>query len=1042
MSYVETRISVWEALAGRAPREPLGPADPGLWGAVVDRLNPARARPVLRAGIETVELTSVRGSAYVMLRSPDDGGRACYLRLTPQEWQLARMMDGTQTVARLVAEFARLAGRLAPDQVRRIVADLAGNRMLDELPVDAFRPLQQIQRKPLPERVGSRLLATIRGRRMLVVDIDGFVSGLYRTAGRFFFTKAVATVLSIVAVLGLGIFVATWWRGSQAVFLTNGSYLLGAIVLLLLNVLALACHELGHALATKHAGRDVPSAGLLVYFGIPSVFVDTTDVWMAGRRARLMVTAAGPLTGLVLAGSMQLAGLAFPAIAPLAFKLSFAWYLNGLFNLNPFLALDGYYLLMDWLEIPNLRARGISWVTSRLRGRPPAWGGLDIEGKIVALYGTLAVLWLAVAANLLYRVWADRVSGLVTGLWHDGAGGRALLVLILIGLFAPLIYLLVGRLAVWWRRYRQRSAERAREADTPRRLAVLRASDLGGLPEPALAGLAARAHWLRPRSGRQMVVAGGAQQAVYVVVDGAMQARRAGDPGGTIRHHVGPGGVVGLANALTGRSTQLNWHTAGTTLLSVPTATVATVIGPLAGPPPKDFAEAEALFADTPALAEVAHDARLALIVAAHPVDLEPGAPVILPGPTHAVVVESGVIATPDGVELRRGTLIGPVGDGDPGTVAQARTPVRLWVIPDASNLPPLVGSASHVVAGPARPAGRTAVAAGVHGAGVYPPLAVPPGPPDGTEDPEVDRRFKRRMWWLVLLLLLLALLLTVANFAPGPVWAEMPAGRALLTANRGPVIVVGAGATTRLAEGGRRYVREGSRIEVPAGSTGRLTFSGGSVAVLCAGSRTTVGRLWTDTGRQHATHGALGADAGRMLVDTASTSGAFRPLSLVVRRPSGDVENAGKAWYAVDPGAVTVSTGSVAVAGVAVVPTPGDLTCGDGVVVTPPAAGPSESPSEPPTEEPSWARRPRSARPRASRPRRSLRRAGPPGRTRRPPPPGRRRRPGRRRPPPAHRPPGLRRRLRRRRRAVRRPPGRTSKPPTSPTTSTPPIIT
>ena len=947
MTYVETRISVWEALAGRAPGEPLGPADPGLWGAVVERLNPARARPELRAGIETVELESVRGSAYVMLRSPDDGGRACYLRLTPQEWQLAQMMDGTRTVARLVAEFARLAGRLAPDQVRRIVADLAGNRMLDELPVDAFRPLQQIQRKALPERVGGGLLAAVRGRRMLVVDIDGFVSGLYRSVGRFFFTKAAAIVLSIVAVLGLGIFATTWWRGSQAVFLTHGSYLLGAVVLLLLNVLALACHELGHALATKHAGREVPSAGFLVYFGIPSVFVDTTDVWMAGRRARLLVTAAGPLTGLVLAGSMQLAGLAFPAIGALAFKLSFAWYLNGLFNLNPFLALDGYYLLMDWLEIPNLRARGISWVTSRLRGRPPAWAGLDIEGKIVALYGVLAVLWLAIAANLMYRVWADRVAGLVTGLWHNGARGQLLLVLILIGLFAPLVYLLVGRLAGWWRRYRERSADRAREADAPRRLAALRASDLGGLPEPALAGLAARAHWLRPPSGRQLVIAGGVQQTVYFVVDGGMQARQAGDPGGIIRHHVGPGGVVGLANALTGRPTQLNWHTAGTTLLAVPSATVATVVGPLAGPPPTDRAEAEALFADTPALADLAHDARLALIVAAHPVDLQPGEEIVLPGPTHAVVVESGVIATPDGVELRRGTLIGPVGDGEPGAVAQTRTPVRLWVLPDASDLPPLVGGATPVVAGPPQPTGRATAASGVHGAGVYPPLAVPPGPPDGTEDPEVDRRFKRRMWWLVLLLLLLALLLTVANFTPGPAWAEMPADRALLTAERGPIVVVSGGATTRLAEGGRRYVGQGASVEVPAGSTGRLTFSGGSVAVLCAGSRTSVVRLWTVTGRYHAAYGTVGVDSGRLLVDTASTSGAFRPLSLAVRRPSGDVKNAGKAWYAVEPNAVTVSTGSVTLGGAPVAVTPVDLSCGDGVVVRPPAGEPSESPSE-----------------------------------------------------------------------------------------------
>jgi putative peptide zinc metalloprotease protein len=472
------------------------------------------------------------------------------------------------------------------------------------------------------------------------------------------------------------------------------------------------------------------------------------------------------------------------------------------------------------------------------------------------------------------------------------------------------------------------------------------------LPEPALAGLVAESHWLRPPNGRQVVIAGSTQQAVYVVVGGALQGRRDGDPGGIIRRHVGPGGVVGLANALTGRSTQLNWHSVGTTLLAVPAATVATVVGPLAGPPPKDRAEVEALFADTPALAGLGHDARLALIAAGHSVDLAPGEPVTLSGPTHAVVVESGVIATPDGAELRRGTLIGPVGDGDPGAVAQTRTPVRLWVIPDASNLPPLIGAGNSLVTGPPQPTGRSIPASGVHGAGVYPPLAGPPGPPDGTEDSEVDRRLKRRMWWLVLLLLLLALLLTFANFAPGPAWAEMPSTRALLTADRGPVTVVTGGTTTRLTQGDRRYVGEGSRIEVPPRSTGRLTFSGGSVAVLCGGSRTNVNRLWIDGGRKYSEHGTIGLDDGRLLVDTATTSGAFRPLSLVVRRPSGDVVNTGRAWYAVDPGAVTVATGSAAVAGVPVADTPGDLTCGDGAVVQPPAAGPSEEPSSyPPTE-------------------------------------------------------------------------------------------
>ena len=260
MTYVETRTNVWEALAGRAPGEPAGPADPGLWGAVVDRLNPARARPVLRAGIEAVQLTSARGADYIMLRSPDDGSRAGYLRLTPQEWQLALLMDGSVTVARLVAEFARIAGRLAPDQVRRVVADLAGNLMLDDLPVDAFRPLDEMQRVPAAERMGNSVLAAARGRRMLVFDVDNLTTKLYRGVGRFFFGRVTAIVLGVLAVAGLAVFATTWGRGSQSLFLTDDSYLLGALSLLLLNAVVLGIRELsrgarGQTRRARGAGR-------------------------------------------------------------------------------------------------------------------------------------------------------------------------------------------------------------------------------------------------------------------------------------------------------------------------------------------------------------------------------------------------------------------------------------------------------------------------------------------------------------------------------------------------------------------------------------------------------------------------------------------------------------------------------------------------------------------------------------------------------------------------------------------------------------------
>jgi putative peptide zinc metalloprotease protein len=945
LTYVETRTNVWEALAGRAPGVPSGPADTGLWHTVADRLNPASARPILRSGIEVRHRTAVRGGRYVMLRSPEDGGRSSYLRLTPEEYQLALMMDGDSTVARLVAEFARIAGRLAPDQVRRVVADLAANRMLEELPMDAFRPLREMRREPLPRRVGESLVAAARGRAVLSFPVDGVVTAFYRSVGRFLFTRPVVWIGTLLAVAGLLLFAGSWQQGSRSLFLVGDSYLLGAVTLVLLNVFVLAVHEFGHALAAKRVGREVPAAGVMLYFGLPSVFVDTSDVWMAGRRARIAVTAAGPATALGLAGLLQVAGFAVPMVAGLAFKLAFLFYLHTFFNLSPLLPLDGKYLLMDWLEIPDVRARGLAWTAGRLRFRGPRWRMLDREGRLVALYGVLSVLWLVSAAGLGYRLWTDRIRGLAVGLWYDGLGGRLLLLVIVLGVVAPPLYFLLGRIVRTFRRMRQQAAERDREADLPRRVAALRASELGGLPEPSLQALASRARWSRPPTGRQLVLAGETQGAVFVVVEGALHGRRPGDPGGTIRHHVGPGGVVGLATALTGRSAQLDWHTAGVTLLTLPTSTVATVVGPMPGPPPQERAEAEALFADTPALAALEEDQRLALIASAHPIDLDPGAPVILPGPTHAVVVESGVIAMPDGVELRRGTLVGPVGDGSPGMVAQARTPVRLWVIPDASDLPPLIGLYGPGVPMPALRPSTPAVA---RPGSAHPPLAVPPGPPDADEQFDVDRHFERRMWGFVSLLLVFALGSVLINVSSGPAWAEMPAERVLLSVQRGTVSADSGGDKMSLLAGDRRYLAAGGGVEVPGKGVALLTFPGGAAVVLCGGSRLEVDEVGVESGRTSTPSGRLTLENGRLLADTSSPSGAFAPLELTVRRSQGEVASNGRAWYSVDQAGVTVSSGTVTVGGAENPADGAGLNCGDGVTVKPPSeAEPSESPGE-----------------------------------------------------------------------------------------------
>ncbi|HEU0234958.1 MAG TPA: M50 family metallopeptidase [Candidatus Limnocylindrales bacterium] len=532
--------SIWEALGGRAPGRPIGPADPDLFAAVVERINPARARPRLRAGIEEASLVALRGSPYVMFRSPDQS--AAYLRLEPAEAALARRMDGSRTVAALVGEFARLSGELAPARVVRIVADLAANRMLDDLPLDVFEPVRRVRRESWPRRARRTLADVFRGRRYAVFGVDPLVGLLYRAGGRVFFTRVGAVVVGVVAVAGAIAFGARWVGGSQSVFLVSDSVVAGSVLLLALNVVCLLAHEVGHALAAKHAGRRVPSAGFLLYFGIPSAFVDTSDVWMAGRRARLVTSAAGPVAALTLAGALNLAAIAVPELAPAAFKLGFLWYLNVVFNLNPLLALDGYYLLMDWLELPRLRSRGLALTIARLKHRRFGWAGLAGEDRFYAMYGTAALLWLVLTLGLGVRLWKDRVDGVGAALWHEGIGGQAGLLLIVALILAPLVGTLVGRVGAAIGAWRRARAEAGPGADLDRRIAILRRSALGTVALPALTELARSGSWVRVRDGATV------DAGPLVIASGVLDGRQPTDPPGVVRRRAFPGDIVGGAD--------------------------------------------------------------------------------------------------------------------------------------------------------------------------------------------------------------------------------------------------------------------------------------------------------------------------------------------------------------------------------------------------------------------------------------------------------------------------------------------------------------
>jgi putative peptide zinc metalloprotease protein len=183
--------------------------------------------------------------------------------------------------------------------------------------------------------------------------------------------------LTIVAgVLGLAGVYREWDRFSATLMDTlswNGAVLYGCAI-----VFAKTCHEMGHALTAKRHGCRVPTMGLAFLVMWPVAYTDTNEVWKLARRGqRLAVASAGIVTELCIAVWATLAWAWLPEGGPkqVAFLLSTTtWITTLLINASPFMRFDGYYMLSDFLGLPNLHGRAFALARWDLRERLFALG--------------------------------------------------------------------------------------------------------------------------------------------------------------------------------------------------------------------------------------------------------------------------------------------------------------------------------------------------------------------------------------------------------------------------------------------------------------------------------------------------------------------------------------------------------------------------------------------------------------------------------------------------------------------------------------------
>jgi len=250
--------------------------------------------------------------------------------------------------------------------------------------------------------------------RIPLVKPDEFLDKTLHIAEKFY-NKNISIALIVSFFLGLFL-VSRQWDSFQDSF-TNFLSLEGALAYGAAIVFVKIAHELGHAYTAKHYGLNIPTMGVAFMVMWPVLYTDTTDSWrLTSRRERLNIVAAGMKVELSLAIIATLLWSFLPegVLRSMAFMVAtVSWVMTLAVNLNPFMRFDGYYLLSDLLDTPNLQDRSFAlakwWVRRILFGIgevPEEWHSVR-NPKILIAYaiGTWiyrTILFLGIAALVYY----------------------------------------------------------------------------------------------------------------------------------------------------------------------------------------------------------------------------------------------------------------------------------------------------------------------------------------------------------------------------------------------------------------------------------------------------------------------------------------------------------------------------------------------------------------------------------------------------------------------------------------------------------------
>jgi putative peptide zinc metalloprotease protein len=324
--------------------------------------------PPLRADLIIIK-QFYEGRTFYVVKDPVS---LQYFRLTAEDYFLSTLFDGRRTMAQVRAAYVDRFPHLRLDFSEEEI-DERVSRFANDLGLLQFLSVQGSRLKPRYEAMKQskkqskggfyKLVNSVFFARFSVFDPDKLFARMAKPIW-WIWTKQSLWISIAMVVIAVCI---VYQKYDATGALMSRFFSINNIALIWVTTIIIkSIHEFGHGLTCKHFGGEVHEVGMMMLVFTPYFFVNVSDCWvLPDRNKRILISAAGIYVELVLA---SLATFLWAVVQPGPLQqilwniMVIASISTLIFNANPLMRFDGYYIMTDWIEVPNLCTKSRSFI--------------------------------------------------------------------------------------------------------------------------------------------------------------------------------------------------------------------------------------------------------------------------------------------------------------------------------------------------------------------------------------------------------------------------------------------------------------------------------------------------------------------------------------------------------------------------------------------------------------------------------------------------------------------------------------------------------